>query len=274
MRKRASTTADLAPQRRSEDDRQFVTALQRGLDVLRAFKPTDTAGLGNRELAARTGLPNSTISRLTFTLLKTGYLIYDANTGRYKMGVPVLSLGYACLGGIGLRERAQTYMQQLADDCGDGVLVALGGRDDMSMTYAACARSVGVISLQLNVGSRIAIGRSAMGRAYIASTGEHERIDIIQAIRNTAPVDEQRDILAGIQEARDQISARGFYANYGAWQSGVNSIAVPYLAPQNEGPLMVFNLGGPAYVLPPERLEDDLGPKLVTMVKTLGQQEP
>ena len=37
---------------------------------------------------------------------------------------------------------------------------------------------------------------------------------------------------------------------------------------------MVFNLGGPAYVLPPERLEDDLGPKLVTMVKTLGQQEP
>jgi len=273
MRKRTPDPAGRALSAHEGTDRQFVTALQRGLDVLRAFKPTDRAGLGNRDLAERTGLPNSTISRLTFTLLKAGYLIYDTGTGRYRMGVPVLSLGYACLGGMRLQETAQIYMQQLADDCGDGVLVALGGRDDMSMTYAACTRAVaGIISLQLNVGSRISLARTAMGRAYIVSASDHERNEILHRIRLTAPEDELLSTLRGISEAEEQIKSRGFYANFGGWQAGVNSIAVPYVSRDTDTPTLVFNLGGPAYVLPAERLENELGPKLIAMVQTISRQ--
>ena len=94
MRKRVTDTASQGSEK-SDGDRQFVTSLHRGLEILRAFRPADKAGLGNSELAERTGLPNSTVSRLTFTLLKSGYLVYDEGTGRYRMGVPVLSLGYA-----------------------------------------------------------------------------------------------------------------------------------------------------------------------------------
>ena len=61
----------------SEDapDRQFVVALSRGLDVLRCFRASDPM-LGNQEIAARTGLPKPTVSRLTHTLTRLGYLIY------------------------------------------------------------------------------------------------------------------------------------------------------------------------------------------------------
>jgi DNA-binding IclR family transcriptional regulator len=134
MRKRAKSPDPVPEEDDTNGDRQFVTALHRGLEVLRAFRPTDSIGLGNREIAERTGLPNSTISRLTYTLLKLGYLVYDETTGRYRVGVPVLSLGYASLGGSWLRDIVQPRMQALADECGDGVLVARGGRDDMSMT--------------------------------------------------------------------------------------------------------------------------------------------
>ncbi|MEC7962456.1 MAG: helix-turn-helix domain-containing protein, partial [Pseudomonadota bacterium] len=99
MRKRMADTATAEGEDLS-NDRQFVTALQRGLDILRAFRPADLDGLSNREIAERTGLPNSTISRLTYTLLKLGYLTYADGTGRYKVGLPALSLGYACLGGM------------------------------------------------------------------------------------------------------------------------------------------------------------------------------
>ena len=54
-------------------DRRFATTLSRGLSVLRAFRPSDD-GLGNAEIAARTGLPKSTVSRLTYTLQALGYL--------------------------------------------------------------------------------------------------------------------------------------------------------------------------------------------------------
>ncbi len=270
MRKRAADPG-LDALDADDGDRQFVTALHRGLDILRAFTPEDKAGLGNRDLADRTGLPNSTVSRLTYTLLKLGYLVYDDSTGRYRMGVPVLSLGYACLGGMRMRDTAQVYMQQLADDCGDGVLVALGGRDDMTMSYIAAARAKrGMISLQLNVGSRISLARSAMGRAYIAGCGTAERAQILDRIAERSPADwpALRD---GIADAAEQIAARGFYVNIAQWQPDVNSVAVPYRSPQGDMPLLAFTLGGPAFVMSRARLQEELGPKLLALVNTMAR---
>ena len=83
-------------------DRQFVTALARGLDVLRAFRPGE-AMLGNQEIAERTGLSKPTISRLTHTLLELGYLTYSARSGRYQLGPGVLALGYATIAGLEVR---------------------------------------------------------------------------------------------------------------------------------------------------------------------------
>src|SRR5260370_22805241 len=48
-------------------DRQFVTALARGLAILRAFHAGEGM-LGNQETAHRTVLPNPTVSRRTHTL--------------------------------------------------------------------------------------------------------------------------------------------------------------------------------------------------------------
>ena len=54
-------------------DRNFVTALARGLEVLRCFRPNEIE-LTNAEFAERTGLAKATISRLTHTLCELDYL--------------------------------------------------------------------------------------------------------------------------------------------------------------------------------------------------------
>ncbi len=267
MRKRTAPTSDAssAPQ----TDRQFVTALARGLEVLRAFRPKDRAGLSNRELATRTGLPNSTVSRLTFTLLQTGYLMYDDQTGLYRIGVPALSLGFACLGSMPIRDTAKEHMQRLADYAGDGVQVALGARDGHTVTYLACARAAnGMMSLQLGVGSRISLARSAMGRAYIAGCDSDERGEIFETLAAHYG-DEWPTIRTAIDSASDQISSKGFYANYGDWHPGVHSVAVPFPTQNDGAPDMAFNLGGPAHSLTKDRMENDLGPRLLQIAQTL-----
>jgi len=253
-------------------DRQFVTALHRGLEVLRAFRPTDRNGLGNREIAERTGLPNSTISRLTYTLSKTGYLVYDEGIGRYRIGVPVLSLGYACLGGMRILDVVKVYMQQLADECGDGVMVALGARDDMTMTYVACARAVGVISLQLTVGSRISLIRSSMGRVYLAATNKEERENVMSSVKARVDEDDWWQLERGLKDAQEQVSHQGYYTSLGAWKSDVHSIAAPYKSPNDDKPLMCFSIGGPAYILPKKRIEEELAPKLLELVARVRQE--
>ncbi len=66
----------------SGKDRQFVTALARGLDILRAFHAGEGM-LGNQEIAHRTGLPKPTVARLTHTLTELGYLNYIRRFRKY-----------------------------------------------------------------------------------------------------------------------------------------------------------------------------------------------
>ncbi len=64
-------------------DRKFVEALSRGLDVLRAFSQGSVI-LGNQDIARITGLPKPTVSRMTYTLTKLGYLSYNQQLEKYQ----------------------------------------------------------------------------------------------------------------------------------------------------------------------------------------------
>src|SRR6476659_9511252 len=90
------------PGKKVATDRSFVVALSRGLDVLRAFHPNDGL-LGNQEIAARTNLPKPTISRLTYTLTKLGYLTPVPRFEKYQLAPSAMSLGYAALANLGVR---------------------------------------------------------------------------------------------------------------------------------------------------------------------------
>ena len=94
-------------------DRQFAINLSRGLEVLRAFNPADQL-LGNKELCERTSLPKATVSRLTYTLEKLGYLLKVDRLQKYRLGPGVLMLGYPMLAGLEIRHLARPHMEQLA----------------------------------------------------------------------------------------------------------------------------------------------------------------
>ena len=75
----------IAEPRKTPADRKFVTALSRGLDVLRSFGPRDR-WLTNQEMAKRTGLAKPTVSRLAYTLTRLGYLRYSEQLNKYALG--------------------------------------------------------------------------------------------------------------------------------------------------------------------------------------------
>ena len=63
---KAATRKTPAEKPRAAKDRQFVTALARGLDILRAFTPRHPV-LGNNEIAQRAHLPKPTVTRSSAT---------------------------------------------------------------------------------------------------------------------------------------------------------------------------------------------------------------
>ena len=252
---------------RAKEDRHFVTALARGLDVLSAFRSRDRT-LGNQELARRCGLPKSTISRLTYTLTKQGYLEHaqdgNGNAG-YRLGSAVLALGSAMLARMDMRQIARPLMQELADS--SQAMVSLGIRDRLSMIYVENCRSESALTLSLDVGSRIPLATTAMGRAYLAVCGDAERQTLMEDIRS---LDEKNwpQTRAELDESLAHYLKHGCCSSFGEWQKDVNAIAVAFM-PASGRALMVISCGGPGVNLSPQFLMSQVQPQLAELVKQL-----
>ena len=260
-----------APKRpiNAKADRHFVTALARGLDVLSVFRPQDRM-LGNQELARRCGLPKSTISRLTYTLTKHGYLEHvgdERGSPGYRLGSAVLALGSTMLARMDVRELARPLMQDLADR--SQAMVALGTRDRLSMIYVETCRSESALTLSLNVGSRISLATTAMGRAWLARTGVAQRAALMDRIRERRPAvwPQVRD---GIERAVAEYAQLGCCTSFGEWQEQVNAIAIAFQAPGGRS-LMAINCGGLAFNLSPDFLLAEVRPRLVELARRLEQ---
>jgi len=246
------------------DDRHFVTALARGLDVLAAFRRGET-WLSNAEIAQRCDLPRSTVSRLTHTLTKLGYLHHVEEVGKYRMGAQMLALGAAALGGLSVREIARPAMRDLADFA--GASVALGVRDRLSMRYVECQRGSAAISLTLDVGARLSLGRSSIGRAYLAALSEAERAPLMDELRNYDRVAWPK-LRAGIETALEDHATLGCCCSFGDWQESVSAIAVGF-GPGGGLEPMAINCGAPSVVTSPRFLLDEARPRLVELARRL-----
>ena len=247
-----------------KEDRHFVTALARGLELLACFRSGDRL-LGNQELAVRCKLPKSTVSRLTYTLTKAGYLQYDAGSGKYRLGSATLALSSAMLAKLDIRQLARPMMQELADFSRS--MVSLGMRDRLSMIYIENRRSQTALTLSLDVGSRIPIASTAMGRAYLAVISDTERNDILERVRE---LDEMAwpAIRDKVQRAIEESATLGCCTSFGDWQPDVNAIAIAFRPADGTAPPSI-NCGGPAFHLSPDYLLNEVQPRLAALVERL-----
>ncbi|WP_193165309.1 IclR family transcriptional regulator [Microbulbifer hainanensis] len=246
-----------------EKDRKFIEALARGLDVLRAFQQGD-GFLGNQEIAQRTGLPKSSVSRLTYTLTQLGYLTYSERLEKYQLGSGVLALGYAYVSNLSVRRIAQPQMQELANNT--GTAVGLSDRDRLEMIYLEHCTPTDVTTFRHEIGDKIDIARSASGRAYLASLPAEERQFLEKHIENKYG-EKWPKIKAGIDAAVQQFEESGFCSSFGEWNRDINGIAVPLIL--GRGSIYVFNAGGPAFRISPEYLQREVAPLLKNMVRDI-----
>lgn len=246
----------------AEADPGFVTALARGLEILRAFGRDDRY-LGNGELAKRTGIPKSTVSRLTQTLTSLGYLRYVDQLERYQLGPGVLALGYRFLAGNGMRDLAHPHMQALADstDCS----VALGAADRSEMVYIDVCQGRGPLILRLDIGARLPMPTTSMGRAYIAGMAEADR-EALYARLQAHHGDDWPRLRAGLDAAMRFHAEHGYVVSEGEWNRDVASAGAP-LVLEGGAHVLAFNCGGSSQRLSRRVLERTVGPRLLELVR-------
>ena len=264
MRRRQDPVGPEGPTGAGADDARFVSALARGLDLLRAFTPHDR-WLAHRELVSRTGLPPATVSRLAYTLARLGYLRHRAGSGEYALGAAVLTLGFSVLGNFDIGRIARPYMQALADDC--QAAISLGVRHDTTMVYVGHCRSSARLILGLDVGTRLPIATTAMGRAVLFALPVVERERLVQRLAALDPAGWPA-VADGLARAERQFAERGFVTSESEWESEIAAVGVPLQIDDNRAP-MALTIGGPASRLGGDWLHETLGPRLREAARTI-----
>jgi DNA-binding IclR family transcriptional regulator len=122
--------------------------------------------------------------------------------------------------------------------------------------------------LRLDMGARIQIATSAMGRAYITAVPVHEREEILERVRELVPDDRWPALDEGVAQAMRDIRELGVCCSFGEWQKDVNAIAVP-VRPGGGLPPMPINCGAPAYMVSKDFLLEKVRPRLIALAAEL-----
>ena len=85
----------------------------------------DGGELGTTDVARRTGISPSTVSRQLGTLVRVGLVEHVPSTGRYRLGLRVLRLANAVLGRLDLRDVARPHLEELVHAVGETATLSI-----------------------------------------------------------------------------------------------------------------------------------------------------
>jgi len=142
-------------------------AVDRALDILEAISERES-GLSNSNLARRLGIPKSSASSILRVLQGRGYVCRYSDSGRYKLGVNVLTLGRKVLETSDIRDLALPFMRVLVDQIGLTCHLAILGRHEAVHLEKIVARRYFKMDRTRAVGERVPLHSSSVGKALLA----------------------------------------------------------------------------------------------------------
>jgi len=137
------------------------------------------------------------------------------------------------------------------------------------VTYIQVCQGNGPLVLRLDIGSRVPMATSALGRAFLAATPEVEREMYYEQIRQQDPA-AWPALERSLQSAYEEYEQYGFCTSDGEWNRDVSGVAVPLIL-DGGAQVVPFNCGGSSLRLSRRTLLENLGPRLKDVVGQVAQ---
>lgn len=205
------------------DDRDFVTALASGLEVIMAFDDSHPR-MTLSEVAARTGMNRAKARRFLLTLHALGYVRKQQRY--FELSPKVLQLGYSFLSANNYRSVIQQYLEDITAQCGESS--SLGILDGDEVIYVArSAAPHRLMSISLSVGTRLPAAHTSMGRVLLAQLSEPALDAYLSRIvleRHTEKTITDKEYL---KKCINKVRQQGYAISDQELDPGLRSLAVP-----------------------------------------------
>lgn len=213
-----------------------VATVERAVAVLHALAEAG-GDVGNNEIARRTSINPSTVSRLLATLAASELVSRVPDSGRFRLGPRLVELGNAALARVDIRQLCHPHLTALTE--------ATGETSTLSLPYEEGTITVDFVQSPSSVRSVAEVGRPSV--AHATATGK-----IFLAYAGTLPGEPlpaytKRTItdVARLAAEVDTIRQRGWAQAVGEREEEQNAIAAPILG-TGASLTAVLGLQGPA----------------------------
>jgi len=207
---------------RRSDAPDFIEAIARGFDVIRAFGP-DRPAMTLSEVATAADLARPAARRILLTLEQLGYVRSAA--GAFTLTPRVLELGTAYVRSLGLWDVARPHMQGLVARTGESSSIAqLDGSD---IVYVARVAVPKIIALRVDIGTRFPAPATSLGKVLLAGLDPAD-LDRVLAEPSRSGVEARwRPDRAELDTALAEVRARGWALTDEQLALGIRSVAAP-----------------------------------------------
>ena len=206
-------------------DRSFISSLSHGLSVLEAVAECEH-DIGLAELAERVGFNKTNTWRLAHTLVELGYVEQDPRTRNFRPAARTLALGYAYFDGLDLKQLSLPFLHQLFERHNETVILAVRNGDHL--IYIDRLNSSQIVAVNRNVGARLPLYCTSLGRALISEMPDSWIEQYIQKIAGDSKT--RKDDLASLKKLRRNLSEtrqRGYALNDQELVKGLRAVASP-----------------------------------------------
>jgi len=177
------------------------------------------------QLSQKVGWPKSTVHGLLATLRDFHYVEQSAESGRYRLGIRLFELGNQVARSWVIRDAARPVMLRLSREFGE--TVQLGTEDDGEILYLDKLVANTVVSIMSEVGLRLPMHCSGLGKVLLAQKSPAELRRIIA--RKGLPAFTKRTITtqAVLEEELARVRAQGYAMDDGEIMDGLRCVAAP-----------------------------------------------
>ncbi|HTU41265.1 MAG TPA: IclR family transcriptional regulator [Candidatus Aquilonibacter sp.] len=212
-------------------------AVERALTMLEIVA-LSSEGLSNAEISRQLKIPKSSASYILRTLETRGYLARDSESGKYRVGLKILSLSRGALGGIDVRGVALPIMRRLTHQT--SLTCHLAVLDGPEAVYIEKVEPETFIRMDTWVGRRMRVHATSVGKAIVAHIPQEELEEILRKSgmekRTPKTITTQPRLMKELEKVRGQ----GYAVDDEENNLGARCVAAPIFDEQG---LIVASIG-------------------------------
>jgi len=252
---------------RREKSNYTIQSVSHALDVLEQFNGS-VDEIGVTELSKRLKLHKNNVFRLLATLEARGYIEQNKLTESYRLGLKCLQVGQTFVRQMGLLLQSRVVLEDLSKLSNESVFVGIKkGAGIIPLDFVEPPRAVRVVSL---LGTPLPSHCTAAGKVHLVFESEAGLAQNLPE-RLEKYTDKTITDFTILKDNLKEAGEAGYTTEQEEFMTEVSSVAVP-IRDYTRALVGTLALVGPSYRLTPDRIRDDIAPKLLPAGNDLSKR--